>query len=53
MKMSVCGSCGRSSYEYVEFSCPGSECKEKVVRCSKCKDAENTYQCNSCGFRGP
>jgi len=53
VKMSVCTSCGRSSYDYVKFDCPGSACTEKTVRCSKCRESENTYECKSCGFRGP
>jgi predicted RNA-binding Zn-ribbon protein involved in translation (DUF1610 family) len=54
LQMHVCTSCGRSSYDYVEFACPGAgDSGTKLVRCAKCRDTENSYVCPTCGFHGP
>ncbi|MGC8983117.1 MAG: zinc finger domain-containing protein [Desulfurococcaceae archaeon] len=53
--MPICNSCKRPFIpgEYgTEFVCPN--CGRSVIRrCSRCRKLSVSYECPSCGFRGP
>ncbi len=50
--MKKCSTCGRGTDDYVEFSCPHCG-KGKIVRCGSCRENDNKYACQECGFKGP
>ena len=50
-----CSSCGReveAEQNWVEFDCPACG-KDHIIRCQKCKELGNKYNCSKCGFVGP
>ncbi|MEM4605978.1 MAG: zinc finger domain-containing protein [Candidatus Pacearchaeota archaeon] len=49
--MVKCNSCNYEGTEIVIFDCPS--CKEKIVRCLKCRRLSIDYKCEKCGFKGP
>ena len=52
--MKTCGTCGRSVSDYAEFACPNPpDEKGVIVRCKFCRQNENAYHCQECGFTGP
>ena len=52
MRCSSCGKNVEAEDEWVEFNCPACG-KDHIIRCSKCKELENTYECTKCKFVGP
>lgn len=52
MKCSSCGKEVEAEQNWVEFDCPSCK-KDHIIRCEKCKQLENTYECSNCGFVGP
>ncbi|MFA6049513.1 MAG: zinc finger domain-containing protein [Candidatus Micrarchaeia archaeon] len=50
--MKKCTTCGRGTDDYVEFPCPSCG-KDKIVRCKTCRENDNKYACQGCGFKGP
>lgn len=51
--MAVCSSCGRNDFSFVAFPCPNPQCDAKITRCKACRENENKYSCDKCGFAGP
>ncbi|HEV8289681.1 MAG TPA: zinc finger domain-containing protein [Candidatus Norongarragalinales archaeon] len=47
-----CSSCGRITLQYSTFECPKCR-KTTLLRCKVCKENENQYRCQECGFTGP
>ncbi len=49
--MVKCNSCSYEGENVTIFACP--KCKERIIRCSKCKTLSREYKCIKCGFLGP
>lgn len=52
MKCTSCGKKVEAEQNWVEFDCPACE-KEHIIRCQKCKEMQNVYECTKCSFSGP
>lgn len=46
-----CVSCKKKTVKSVIFPCP--KCKNKILRCEKCRSLSCEYKCPKCSYEGP